>query len=251
MSATLLNTIIEPAFRIAGLLHSAGQGPSPSEQAEGLLVLNSWLDWLKLDRGAVYAVHQFAFPLTPGKGDYTIGKDGLADVNQERPVRIDRASFIFTNVTPPIEVPLEILNEQEYQALSPKALTSSTPTKLYYESTYPDGILHFWAIPTVAYQAALYLWQSVNQYVTVTDPVAVAPGYQMAMQYNLAVQLAERYPERQKIAGTAVQRAVSSLAAIRRANAPVLLAMCESGAMGLDYRGQYNIYSNTWSAGPK
>ena len=251
MSQTVLEAIITPAARIAGLIHSAGGGLNTSEKAEALLALNAWLDWLKLDRGSVYAIHRALTTLTPNKGAYTIGQDGLADINQERPVRIDRASFVFTNVTPNIEVPLQVLNEQEWQALSPKSLTASTPTKLYYESAYPKGIINLWAIPTVAYQMALYLWESVNQYLTVADPVTVAPGYLLAMQYNLAVQLAERYPERQKIASTSVARAVSSLAAVRRANAPTLLAMCESGALGLNYRGSYNIYSNSWSAGPR
>jgi hypothetical protein len=249
MSEMLLKAIIEPAFRIAGILHSAGQVPNDSEQAEALRVVNDWLDWLKLDRLAVYAIHRTLVTLTPNKGDYTIGQDGHADITQERPVRIDRASFIFTNVTPNIEVPLDVLNEQEWQALSPKSLTASTPTKLYYEPAYPNGIINLWAIPSVAYQMALYLWESVNQYTAVTDPVAVAPGYRLAMQYNVAVQLAERYPERQHITGTAVARAVSSLAAIKRANAPTLLMQCESGALGLEARGKYNIYSNSYSSG--
>ena len=162
-SPSLLDAIITPAFRIAGLLAHPGQKlvETGSEAAEGLQVLNDWLDWLKLDRQMVYAIHRATFPLVPGQGDYTIGMDGNADIPAERPVRVDRASFVFTNVTPNIETPLYVMNEQEYQALSPKTLTASTPTKLYYESLVPNGVLHFWAIPTVAYLMALYLWQAV------------------------------------------------------------------------------------------
>jgi hypothetical protein len=222
-----------------------------SEAAEGLQVLNDWLDWLKLDRMAVYAIHRATFPLVPGQGDYTIGLDGTADIAAERPVRVDRASFVFTNVTPNIEAPLYVMNEQEYQALSPKDLTASTPTKLRYESGVPNGILHFWAIPTVAYQMALYLWLSVNEYAALTDPVQVAPGYRIVMQYNLAVQLAERYPDRQKIAATSVARAVSLMARLKAANAPIMLMQCESAALGLAGRGAYNIYSNSYSSGTR
>jgi hypothetical protein len=120
---------------------------------------------------------------------------------------------------------------------------------LYYESSFPNGIVNLWAVPNVAYQMALYLWQSVNQFLTVNDPLVVVPGYTLAMEYNLAVQLAERYPERQRIAQSSVERAISSYAMIKRANAPVLLAQCESGALGLRDRGSYNIYSNSWSTG--
>jgi hypothetical protein len=254
-AGSLFDAILTPAFRIAGLLQRPGQKISANEAAEGLQVVNDWLDWLKLDRLAVYAIQRALFGLTPGKGDYTIGLDPsgqvISDIPDERPIRIDRASFIFTNVTPNIEVPLQVLNEQEWQALSPKSLTASTPTKLFYESLYPQGVLHFWAVPTVAYQMALYLWRSVNQYLTVDDPVQVAPGYRITMQYNLAQQLAERYPDRQRMAPSSTARAVSTLAALKRANAPRLLMQCESGALGLDYRGQYNIYSNSYSSGSK
>ena len=249
---SLVLGILEPAFRIAGLLLHPGQHLSAtgSEALEGMQVLNDWLDWLTIDRLAVYATQRVLFSFVPNQGDYTIGLP-TSNIPDQRPVRVDRASLVYTNVTPNIEVPLEVLNEQQYQALSPKSLTASTPTKVYYESLFPEGILHFWAVPTVAYQMALYLWRTVNQYLTPSDPVQVAPGYRITMQYQLAVQLAERYPDRQRITQTSVDRAKTLLAALRRANAPTVLMQCESGAMGLDYRGQYNIYSNSWSAGPK
>jgi len=246
---TTVGDLIAVAFRIAGLMQAPGQTLAPAEAAEGLQVLNDWLDWLKIDRLAVYAIERTLFTLVPNHGAYAIGFGAGADIAAERPVRIDRASFVFTNVTPNIEVPLEVLNEQEWQALSPKSLTSATPTKLYYESSFPNGIVNLWAVPNVAYQMALYLWQSVNQFLTVNDPLVVVPGYTLAMEYNLAVQLAERYPERQRIAQSSVERAISSYAMIKRANAPVLLAQCESGALGLRDRGSYNIYSNSWSTG--
>jgi hypothetical protein len=242
--------VIETSFRIAGMLAHPGQHPAPEEMFEGLRVLNSWLDWLKLDRMAIYAIQRAEFPIEPGQGDYSIGHCD-ADLDADRPVRVDRASFIFTNVNPTIEMPLEVLNEQEWQALSPKGMTSSVPTKLYYESLVPNGILHFWCIPTVANLMALYLWRALEQFGALADRFIAAPGYQLACEYNLAVQLAERYPDRQKISQTSIARAVSSLAAVKRANAPSLLMQCETAALGLDYRGRYNIYSNSYSNGPR
>jgi hypothetical protein len=246
MAYTVLD-IIKPAFRIAGLLGAPGRGLSPEEQTEGLEVLNAFLDYLKVDRCSVYAILRALFTLTPGKGVYTIGTSGTPDINAERPVRIDRASFVFTNITPNIEIPLQVLNEQEWQAVMPKSLTASVPSKLYYEPFVPNGTINLWAIPTVAYKMALYLWQTVNEFAAITDPLVIAPAYRMMLQYNLAVQLAERYPERQQISGTAVQRAKATLAEVRRANAPALLMRCESGSLGTQGGGRYDIRSNQFT----
>jgi hypothetical protein len=234
--------IIYSAYRIAGILREAGRGASPSAKADGLKVLNAMIDSWKAERLMVYAILRTPLSLQANKATYTIGTSGSPDFTLERPEKITNAGLILTDT----ENALEILTPQTWAALSPKTLSSSIPYKLYYEPLVPNGKITLWPTPTTAWQLALYTWQTVNQFAADTDQVIIAPAYQEALEYQLAIRLAARFPERASLSPLSLEFARNALARVKTINFPELQMQVESATRGriAGTAGHYNILSN-------
>ena len=54
----------------------------------------------------------------------------------------------------------------------------------------PNGNIMLWMVPTMAFQLALYTWQTVNGFLTPTDPIVVPPAYLEALEYTPAERIA-------------------------------------------------------------
>lgn len=247
----LVSDLIYSAMRIAGLLTGPRQDYSPDDGYDGLNVLNAMVDTWKAERLTVYAILRNLFDLEADKGGednpYVIGLDlskGEPDFYIERPEKIQQASYVIDTV----EVPMALLNEQQYQSLAPKDLTGPIPTMLYYRPLVPNGHVILWAVPNDAtVQLALYTWQGVTKFNAATDPVILPPAAQEAIEYNLAVRLAMRYPET-KITPMAVDTARTSLAKFKAANIPDMLMQCERANRGIrNAQSSFNIFSNRYA----
>jgi hypothetical protein len=242
-----VSRLIYTGYRLAGVLPTAGRGYSPSQLSDGLDALNSMVDGAKAERLFVIAILRTLFDLVANQATYQIGTYGTPDWALERPERIEGAGFIFTNSTPNTETRIEILTDQKWRALSPKDSTSGVVSKIYYQkfTPAPNGTIYVWPICTVAYQIALYTWQTVNQFATPEELVVVPPAYRRYLEYNLAIELAARFPLHAKLSQLTIEIARESKRVVKAMNAPELLSQCESGACGTSGDGgHYNILSN-------
>lgn len=241
--------IIYTAYRIAGIMTDPGRGNSSGQLTDGFNTLNTMLDAWKIDRGMIYADVRTEFATdTRNPAIYTIGLDGSPDFVLDRPPRLERAGFIYTNVTPNVEVPAKILTPQEWAAISPKNLTSTIWSMIYYQPFVLNGNVTLWPIPTSNWKVAFYTWQSVPLFVSITDPVIVPPGYLEPMEYNLAERLSHRFPKKANMTPEARALARTSLALIKNLNAPQLKMQVESAIRG--GKGRYNILSNSYIGTP-
>jgi hypothetical protein len=145
-------TIITLAMRRNGDL-APGQDPNPTESALALPVLNSILDhWMILHRG-VFVIDNKQYPLTDGKGDYTIGPDG--DFDTERPVKIESAGVIYYrgaegSGVSGIRKPLDLVPSKDFAPIPEKAGEALEPLQLYNDNDYPLAGLHLWPVPRCA-----------------------------------------------------------------------------------------------------
>ena len=239
------NDIIYSAYRIAGVISEPQRGLGKSEKIDGLLMLNSMLDSWKAQRLTVYAIRRDEFDIIPSKASYTVGVG--ADLDIPRPERIEQAGFIYLANTPYTELPLRVLTPQLWAAISPKGMPSTIPSMVYYETQVAFGVLYLFPIPTTVNKFCLYTWQVLSEFASLTDALVVPPAYREAMEYQLAMRVADRYPTRAKMSPRAVQQAAKSLAAARTANAPELVLQCEYSAMGTGGQGRFNIITNSWN----
>ncbi len=246
----LVSTLLYNAFRIAGVLGAAGRGASPSEISDGMLTLNAMLDAWATERLLIWCILQNTVDLVVSQQNYSIGTNGVTDYELPRPEGIDRAGLIVNNVTPSTEIPLQIYSDQEWAAVTPKQLQSTQPTGLWYQRTVPNGIITYWPIPQYAYQVNLYLRVNLLQVPGPTANIDLPPGYQTAIEYNLAVELAARFQERANIRQFSIEKAGMAKATIKIMNDEHLKMRVEYAALGTaGRRGRYQILSNTYYGG--
>lgn len=161
----------------------------PDEQATYCLgVFNRMLDAWNAKRQAVYASQFVNYAFTPNLNPHTIGPTGTFVVAQ-RPVSLDGANLILTNVTPNVRQPIIVRDEEWWKNQRVRALTSSFPTDVYYEPSFPNGTLNFWTVPTTAWGVEL-MTRIVLAQMLLNTTFTMPPGYQEALTLTLAEKLA-------------------------------------------------------------
>lgn len=243
-----VSDILYRAYRIAGIITEAGRGYSRSQERDGLNILNSMVDQWRTQRLMVWAILRSIHPLEVNKQAYLIGTDSQADWNIERPEKIEKAGLMIPASTYAFESPLDVLTIQQWAAVTTKELTSTLSQYLYYEATVPNGTAWMWPIPTLAYSVALYTWQHLQEFQGADDELAVPPGYRKALEYGLAVDLADNFPTRQKLSQLAMQKAAQSIGWLKAANSTPLLQQVDLAALGKmgDRLGHFSIFSNSY-----
>jgi len=191
---SVLDQIVNPAFRLANVMQAPGRAKAAEWNAEALDILNALIDDLNTQRLVVYTIQRILQPLRAGQQTYQIGLTS-PDWNIPRPSRVENASLIYQSGSDqPLELPITIIDTEQWQDIPVKNIASPVPRCLYYDRAYPLGNVSLWPLPSVSYQIALYLWLQLSQFGSLSDPVSLPPGYLRMLQYNLAVELEPRYP---------------------------------------------------------
>lgn len=188
---------------MSGALVNPGMGISPSESEEALFCLNSMIDGWKIEQLLIVLYLRTYQTVTNGQQSYSVGAGG--DWNIERPEKIHAAGYILQGQTPQeAEIPMQIiLTYEQYAAFVAKNVGSAIPLCLYYQATLstPSGPGFFgtatlWPIPDTTSQIVLYTQSTLEEFLTIDDPIIVPAGYREMMMYNLAVRIHQRYPDR-------------------------------------------------------
>lgn len=229
--------LIADSLRSIGALAS-GEAPTASEAADALSSLNDLLETWNNDRLLVYTVSRSTFALTINQQSYTLGSGG--DFNMARPLRIENASILWTDTSPNIEIPIEMLGDEDWQAITVKSTAGGYPLQVYPDGGFPLNTLWFWPIPTVACSVVLYTWNLISAFADVNATVSFPQGYRRALRYNLAVDLASEY-------GRDVPPAVARIADeskewLRKMNWTPMLMACDQTLSG--GRGSNTAYKS-------
>ena len=207
--------LIYPAMRLAGALAS-GESPSAADAQDAKDALNSMLGLWSLDGLLIYAITTESFSLVSGQQSYTIGSDGF--FNTSRPSKILNAGIVDNN----FEQPLEIINHQQWAAIQSKLLTSSLPTKLYLETTFPLAVINLWPVPDTVKTLKLYTLKPLAEFNNLSDDVFLPPGYAELIKYNLYLRLAPEYGK--AIDPSLEARAIEAKIAVERQSSRELLS---------------------------
>lgn len=212
---------ITGALRLLGAL-ATSETPSASEATDALNALNIMLDSWSNESLMIPSKVREVFPLTAGQQSYTMGSGG--NFNTSRPIEIENALIQPSGLTPALELPLEKLTKDQFQEILIKGLNSSLPLAFYPEGTYPLETVNIYPVPSVGSNIVLYSWKPLSQITTLQTSVVLPPGYDRAIKYNLAIELAPEYGK--PISDIIIQIAMESKANIKRSNAkPVYLGV--------------------------
>jgi hypothetical protein len=178
--------IIKRALRLLGVI-ATGETPSNDEMQDGLTALNSMIDSWNTEGLMIPVSSRETFSITPSDNEYTMGSGG--DFNTTRPVKIDSAAALIDGK----EFPVEVLTEQKWRELQDKTSTREYPTALFYSSASPLSTVYLYPVPSASSTLVLYSRGQITRPATASTSMILAPGYDEALTYGLAIRLAPEY----------------------------------------------------------
>lgn len=212
-------------MRLIGAI-ATGETASADEQADALSVLNQMLDSWSNENLIINAKIKEEFPLVGGQQIYTMGPSG--NFNTTRPLRIDMA-YIKQSGSTTFELPVEIVTVEQWADIGVKNTQSSIPTKLYPEMTSTLVNLNLWPVPSAATTLVLYSIKTLTSFANATDSVTLPPGYEKALRYGLAVELAPEFGK--SLDPVLVEQMNEAKANIKRINSKPQFMDCDSAIL--------------------
>lgn len=212
MAATV-RSICTGALRLLGVTQP-GREPSAYEMETATYALRSMLENWSTQRLNVFQTTTYEFEFIPHQATYTLGPTG--DWETERPMILSYAYLRYAQDSgTPIDMQITILNDAQRAAISAKTISSSIPTTVYYNPEVPDAKLTFWPVPTVNYKAILWCDAPLDSFTDLNDELQFPRGYEQALRYNLAVNLAPEFGRQvsQEIIGVA-SKSINDLKAL-------------------------------------
>ncbi len=143
-----------------------------------------------------------------------------------------------------VEIPRSLLTDDAYQAIALKNLPNAMFTAVYYNPTYPLGTIYLWPTPnTSIHDLVLYLPKQLSTFVDLSYEYNVPPGYEDALEWNLAKVFIAAYAVKEPtIIQSVIGMATTSLATIKRQNTRM---SDMRNAFIWDRRTGYNILTGT------
>lgn len=157
--------------------------------------LNSMLDSWSTEKLLTYSRPKIPLVLVPGRASYTWGvTTPPCDIPREPPVKLELALLTVEDTVPGLEWELQILDQYAYEAgISIKQLSSSQPNAVYLDPTQPVATLYVWPLPDLPHTLQLLPWMAHSPYGGWDDVLEWPSGYQRALTWNLALELAPQY----------------------------------------------------------
>jgi hypothetical protein len=208
------NQLIEAALQKIGIL-GVGDTVDADDADVCLDRLNSLLESWENDGLYGYTTKDTSFTLPANTTSRTIGTS--MQINMTRPVKILPGCFSRLD---DIDYTLMPVTEAEYNAIALKSSYSTTaPAVCFYDGGLPTGNVYFWPPAATAVEVHLITPEPTTSASTLVTNLVFPPGYQRALEYNLAVEIAPDFnvePSRFIVAAAA-----NSKRMLRRTNSRV------------------------------
>lgn len=183
---TTARDLIKSSMRLATILAS-GESPTGDELNDGLKVLNDLLENWSTERLTVWSRDNASFATSVGVETYTIGTG--ATWNTDRPIRIAATCYMRVNGT---DFPMSQWGQAEYDQVAVKS-TGGIPERFLYVNDYPLGSVTLYPVPSQAMTAVLSIDRVLTFPLTLATVLAYPPGYEKALRFALAANLAPEF----------------------------------------------------------
>jgi len=230
--------IIYGSLRLLGVL-AEGEVPSGETAQDALSAMNEMIQSWNTERLSVFSTQDQVFTWPASFRSRTLGPSG--DFVGNRPVLVDDATY-FRDPANGISFGIKLINQQQYDGIAVKTVTSTYPQVLWINMSYPNIEMYVYPVPTKLLEWHFISVEELTQPATLSTDLAFPPGYLRAFRYNLACELAPEFgvePSRQ------VQRiAMTSKRNLKRINNP-------DDIMALPYslvatRQRFNIFAGNY-----
>ncbi len=235
---TTANDQINGALRLIGQL-AEGETPSSETSADALTAMNQMLDSWSAERLSVFSTQDQVFSWPSGQKSRTLGPTG--DFVGNRPVLLDDATY-FKDLTNGISFGIKIINQQQYDGIAVKTVTSTYPQVIWVNMDMPNMDMYIYPVPTKTLEWHFISVTELDQPATLATALVVPPGYVRAFRFNLACEIAAEFGVEPP---ATVQRiAMASKRNIKRINNP-------DDVMSLPYsivatRQRFNVFAGNF-----
>jgi hypothetical protein len=229
---------INRALRLLGVL-AEGETTSASVSQDSLMAMNQMIDSWNTERLSVFSTQDQIFTWPAGQITRTLGPSG--DFIGLRPVLLDEATY-FRDPGTNVSFGIKFINQQQYNGIAVKTVTSTYPQVIFVNMTYPDVTMSIYPRPTRDLEWHFVSVQELNNPATLATDLFFPPGYLRAFTYNLAMEIAPEFgvepsPQVQRIAMTSKRN-------LKRINNP-------DDVMSMPYaivatRQRFNIYAGNY-----
>ena len=230
--------LINGSLRLLGVL-AEGEEPSVAVMQDSIMAMNQMIQSWDTERLSVFSTQDQVFTWPAYTMSRTLGPTG--DFVGNRPIEVDDATY-FKDPSSGLSFGVKLINQQQYDGIAFKTVTSTYPQVLWVNNTFPDIEMTIYPVPIKALEWHIISVETLNEVSSVATDMYFPPGYLRAFRYNLACELAPEFgvepsPQVQRIA-------MSSKRNIKRVNFP-------GDLMAIPYpivatRQRYNIYANNF-----
>jgi len=180
---------INGALRLLGVL-AEGETPSAATSQDALFALNQMIDSWGTEKLSTFTTQEQVFSWLPGLISQTLGPSG--DFVGDRPVLMDDATY-FVDASTGISYGIKLINQQQYDGIAVKTVTSTFPQVMWINTNYPNIDMHVYPVPTKVLEWHFISAAQLTQPATIATPLYFPPGYLRAFRYNLACELAPEF----------------------------------------------------------
>lgn len=229
---------INGALRLIGQL-AEGETPSAATSNDALTAMNQMLDSWSTERLSVFTTQDQVFTWPANIATRSLGPTGNFVGN--RPVLIDSSTY-FLDTSNNISFGIKLINQQQYNGIAVKTVTSTYPQVMFVNMAMPDITMTVYPVPSKALEWHIISVTELVEPATLATTLVVPPGYLRAFRFNLAAEIAAEFgveppPQVQRIAMSAKRN-------IKRINNP-------DDVLSLPYaivatRQRFNIYAGNY-----
>jgi hypothetical protein len=229
---------INGALRLIGLL-AEGETPSAETSADALLALNQMIDSWNTERLSVFSTQDQVFTWPSSTISRTLGPSG--NFVGQRPIELDDSTY-FRDPLNNVSYGLKIINQQQYNGIAVKTVTSTYPQIMWVNMTYPDIEMYVYPVPLRNLEFHFVSIEPLTEPATLATTLAFPPGYLRCFRYNLACEIAAE-------AGvepppTVMRIAMSSKRNLKRVNNPGDIMALPYSLVGT--RQRFNVYAGNY-----
>jgi hypothetical protein len=229
---------INRALRLLGVL-AEGETTSPEASQDALTAMNQMIDSWNTEKLSTFSTQDQVFTWPASTISRTLGPTGNFVGN--RPVLLEDSTYFLDPLTN-VSYGIKIINQQQYDGIAVKTVTSTYPQVLWVNMTYPDIEMYVYPVPLRALEWHFISVEELTQPALLATELAFPPGYLRAFTFNLACEIAPEFgvepsPQVQRIA-------MSSKRNLKRINNP-------GDIMSMPYsliatRQRFNVYAGNY-----
>ena len=187
--ATTARDQINGALRLLGVL-AESEEPSAGTSQDALAALNQMIDSWNTERLSVFSTQDQVRTWLPGQISNTLGPTGT--LVGERPILVDDATY-FRDAATNISYGIKLINQQQYDGIAVKTVTSTYPQVMWVNMTYPDIELYVYPVPIKPLEFHFVSVEPLMSVPNLSTAITMPPGYLRAFRYNLACEFAAEF----------------------------------------------------------